>query len=112
MARSSDILGKDRALLVQMALPRLSYHMYSVVVAANQLNSYFNDQVQFVDALSPTLQNKLLVRLYPTDYQLSQKTRWLDFNQYWGIDDGKATIGQTLQKSACFYINVQRNYLP
>ena len=55
-----------------------------------------------MDALSPTLQNKLLVRLYPTDYQLSQKTRWLDFNPNIEIDDGKATIGQTLQRARVF----------
>ena len=35
---------------MQMALPRFSYHMYSVVVGANQLNSYYKDQMQFVDA--------------------------------------------------------------
>ena len=102
MERSSDILGKDRALLVQMALPRFSYHMYSVVVGTNQLNSYYKDQMQFVDALSPKLQNKLLVRLYPTDYQLSQKSRWLDFKPNIEIDDGKATLSQTLQKVRVF----------
>ena len=102
LAKPSDILGRDRALLVQMALPRFSYHMYSVVVATNQFNSYFKDQMQFVDALSTKLQNKLLVRLYPADYQLSQKTRWLDFKPNIEIDDGEATLDKTLQQARVF----------
>lgn len=65
-----------RILLVLSTMPRYSYHMYSVPVAASGTLSYFNDQYRFVRALSKENQKLLLVRLYHQDYGWSQMERW------------------------------------
>jgi len=65
-----------RILLVLSTMPRYSYHMYSVPVAASGTLSYFNDQYKFARALSKKNQRMLLVRLYHQDYDWSQMERW------------------------------------
>ena len=65
-----------RLLLVLGVLPRYSYRMYSVPVAASGMLSYLNDQYRFVRALSKENQEQLLVRLYPIDRGWCQIARW------------------------------------
>lgn len=68
---------KERLLLVTAALPRYSYHMYSVLVARQWLD-YLEDQFTFCQALPPELRKALKVRLFPSDYGWEQKKRWKD----------------------------------
>ncbi|MCH4903854.1 transferase [Cylindrospermopsis raciborskii CHAB3438] len=65
-----------KALLVEMVLPRYSYHMYSVPVSAGQWQEYFHDQVRFVKALPDVLRKDLLIRLYSHDWKAGQVSRW------------------------------------
>jgi putative transferase (TIGR04331 family) len=72
-----DKAGK--ALLVEMTIPRYSYHMYSIPVAAGQWTEYFEDQCRFVRALPEQLHQDLIVRLYKKpelDYGHRQVDRW------------------------------------
>lgn len=76
-AKSNICPKKDgRISLVLMTLPRYSYHMYSVPVAASGMLSYFNDQYRFVRALSKENQKQVLVRLHRRDADWNQRERW------------------------------------
>jgi len=75
-AKSIRSKKDGRILQVLSTMPRYSYTMYSVPVAASGTLSYFNDQYQFAKALSKENQKLLLVRLYHQDYGWSQKDRW------------------------------------
>jgi len=73
-----------KALLVEMVVPRYSYHMYSVPVSAGQWQAYFNDQVRFVKTLPDVLRKSLLVRLFSHDWKAGQVSRWQ--KQFPGIE--------------------------
>jgi len=64
-------------LMIEMPLPRYSYHMYAIPVASQWL-SYFDDQCRFITALPNALQNKILVRFTPHVYGWDEKQRWGD----------------------------------
>lgn len=66
------------ALMLEMALPQYSYHMYSIPVSAGQWEEYFRDQIQFVRCLSEKIRSNLLIRLFPHDFQCAQVDRWRD----------------------------------
>lgn len=89
------------ALLVQMAMPRYSYHMYSIPVSGQWL-SYFDDQCRFLRALPSKLQEKVLVRLYAHDYGWCQKKRWMDCFPSIQIDDGLRPIASLMAKSRLY----------
>lgn len=86
------------ALLVEMTMPRTSYHMYSVPIAGQWLN-YFEDQCRFVGALSRGLREQLLVRLYAHDYGWQQKLRWRDRYPKIRLDEGIKPMASLLKKS-------------
>ncbi len=65
-----------RILLVLSTMPRYSYHLYSVPIAATGTMAYFDEQYKFVGALLKDNQKRLLVRLYQQDLGWSQKERW------------------------------------
>jgi len=75
-AKNLRAKNDGRILSVLATMPRYSYHMYSVPVAASGTLSYFNDQYRFVKALSEENQRLLLVRLYRQDYEWSQMEQW------------------------------------
>ena len=85
-------------MLVEMAVPRFSYHMYSVVVSACQYNKYFEDQIRFVDALPKKIQEKLLVKLCTEDYDLNQASRWHDRKPSIRVYNGKKPMLKMLKK--------------
>jgi putative transferase (TIGR04331 family) len=99
-----DITSADcgDALMVQMALPRYSYHMYSVPVATGQWESYFNDQCQFVGALPVELQKKILVRLFPHDWEYQQASRWAERFPNIRMDSGKESMAALMRKSRIY----------
>ncbi len=89
------------ALLVEMSIPRVSYHMYSLPIASQWLN-YFDDQCRFVRSLPHFLQEQLLVRLYRHDYGWCQKQRWQSQFPYIRIDDGFESMVSSFQKARLF----------
>lgn len=90
------------ALLVELAMPLYSYHMYSVPVAAGQWLSYFDDQCRFVAALPEELRDQLLVRLYSHDYGLSQRQRWQARFPDIQLDNGAQPMAQLLQRTRIY----------
>ena len=86
------------ALLIQMTMPRYSYHMYSVAVASQWLD-YFEDQCRFVKALSSDVLGQTLVRLYKHDYGWCQKQRWRDRFPLVRLDDGRRTMRSLINQS-------------
>jgi putative transferase (TIGR04331 family) len=88
-------------LLVTGAVPRFSYWMYSVMVAG-QTAQYLEDQMRFVEALSPQHRQKLLVRLYSLDYGWSQAARWQQRHPAVRRDDGKGPIEPLIRRSRLF----------
>jgi putative transferase (TIGR04331 family) len=89
------------ALMVEMAMPRYSYHMYSAPVASQWL-SYFEDQCRFVAALPKTLRDQVLVRLYSHDYGWCQKQRWQNRFPQIRLDDGAISIAGLIEKSRLY----------
>ena len=90
------------ALLVEMAMPRQSYWMYSVPVSAGQWLSYFDDQCRFAQALPEELRAQLLVRLFSSDYGLSQRQRWHDRFPDIRLDSGEQPMARLLQKTRIY----------
>ena len=89
------------ALLVEAALPRQSYFMFSAPVGVGQWCDYFNDQCRFIQALPIKLREEITVRLYPEDFECGQKDRWLDRFPLINIDQGQP-IHSLLRKSRLF----------
>lgn len=92
------------ALLVEMALPRQSYHMYSVPVAAGQWKAYFEDQCRFISALPDSLRNDVLVRLFSQDYKHYQRERWRERFSNIQLENGSLSM-DALMRNARIYIS-------
>ncbi len=92
---------KENALLVTMAMPRYSYTMYSSVVAGQWLK-YFEDQCSFIEALSDAIRDKLIVRIYRTDYGWAQYQRFRDRFPELKIDKGQGGIREQIIKSRLY----------
>lgn len=90
------------ALLVEMTMPRQSYHMYSAPVAAGQWLDYFEDQCRFVRALPEGLRDHVLVRLYSHDYNCGQKGRWLTQFPDIQMDEGLKSMSSLMKKSRLY----------
>ena len=89
------------ALMVEMTVPRYSYHMYSIPVASQWL-LYFEDQCRFVNELPIELRSKLKIRLYRSDYGWDQKLRWTDRFPNINLDPGIQPIKKIIRKSRLF----------
>lgn len=90
------------ALLVAMTVPRQSYHMYSLPVAAGQWLDYFEEQCRFVQALPDGLRDQLLVRLHSQDYGFSQRQRWQARYPYIRLDEGVQPMAALLEKTRLY----------
>jgi putative transferase (TIGR04331 family) len=90
------------ALMVEMSIPRQSYHMYSLPVASEQWLEYFEDQCRFVGSLPECLHDQLLVRLYSSDYGVSQRQRWLDQFPNINLDEGVKPIAELLDNTRIY----------
>lgn len=97
-----DKTGK--ALLVEFIMPRYSYHMFSIPVAAGQWKEYFGDQCRFVNALPEELRRELLVRLPKVDFGYSQSSRWHSCFPDIELDAGARPMLELL-KQARIYIS-------
>lgn len=89
------------ALMVEMAMPRQCYHMYSVPMAGQWLD-YFEEQIRFVKALPDEIRKRLLVRLYAHDYGWNQTSRWRERFPELHLDDGRAPITPIIKKSRIY----------
>lgn len=91
------------ALLVEMTLPKFSYHLYSAPIARQWLD-YFQDQCRFIRALPEGLRRHVLVRLYAQDYGWDQKQRWRENFPEIALDEGSQPMA-SLVKGARLYIS-------
>lgn len=78
---------KKDILLSLMALPKFSNNLYSIPIGYNQLDKYFNDQIQLIKLLKQNFPDRLKIRLHPSDklYELNTPETWLkdlDYNFY------------------------------
>lgn len=92
---------QGNVLLVTMALPRYSYHLFAVPLSSQILN-YFEDQYQFVETLPENIKENLLVRLFSQDFRLSQKQRWNDRLTDIKLDTGAFSMKELINKSRLF----------
>ena len=74
--RKNTMSKRTISLLVEMSIPRYSYHMFSFYVSQVQFNKYFNDQLEFINNLPDYIKKTILVRLKSNDYGLDQKYLW------------------------------------
>jgi putative transferase (TIGR04331 family) len=89
------------ALMVEMAIPRQSYHLYSIPISRQWLD-YFQDQQLFLKLLPLKLRNKILLRLYSHDYGWDQFDRWKDTGIEVKYDLGKSNIISLIKKSRLY----------
>jgi putative transferase (TIGR04331 family) len=92
---------KGQALMVEMSIPRYSYHMYAAPIAGQWL-SYFEDQCSFINALPKELSMQLRVRLHQNDYGWDQKERWNDRLPDLQFDSGQESIVSLIKKSRLY----------
>ena len=90
------------ALMAAMSMPRYSYWLYSVPVAAGQWQSYFSDLISFVKNCSKNVKDYLLVRLYSQDYGNNQKERWAAACPEIRLDSGKQPMRNLLKKTRIY----------
>lgn len=91
-----------KALLVEMTMPRYSYHLYSAPVATNQMEQYLADQYAFVAALPENLRQEVLVRLYASDYGFSQAARWQEKFPGLALDAGIRPMKKLLKQTKLY----------
>jgi putative transferase (TIGR04331 family) len=98
MKKKPKFQNDGTALLIAGALPQQSYHLSSMPIGP-QFATYFEDQFNFVSALSPDIKKKLRVRMFPSDLDWCQELRWKDFDPMIHIlKDGK-TLEHNLRKA-------------
>ena len=90
------------ALLVGMTMPRTSYTIYSVPVAAGQWQSYFEDQCRFIRALPLVLRDQILVRLYSQDFGHDQKSRWKNHFPNIHVEDGFTSMSSLIKQTRIY----------
>lgn len=92
---------KGGAILVELKIPRYSFHLNAVPVSSQWL-SYFNDQTVFVRSLPYDIQSKLTVRLFCKDYGWDQLQRWTEEFPNISIDKGSEKFRKVVSKSRIF----------
>ena len=65
------------AVLVEFAMTRQSLRMHATPISSQWLD-YFETQCALYAALPTTIQDQLVIRMYPTDFGWEQRDRWLD----------------------------------
>jgi len=89
------------ALMVEMTMPRQSYHLYAASVSRQWLD-YFQEQQQFVDALPASIVHQLQIRLYHHDYGWDQVERWQDAGYEKNLELGNINIRKLIAKCRIF----------
>ena len=79
------------ALMVEMTMPRFSYHLYAAPQSSQWLD-YLEEQQIFMKSLPSSLREQVLVRLYSNDYGWDQVERWKHDLPEVRIDSGHQDI--------------------
>jgi putative transferase (TIGR04331 family) len=99
--RKIDYDAKGSGLLVEMTMPRYSYHMYAAPTASQWL-SYFDEQCRFISALPENIRHRILVRQYQHDYGWQQKERWQEKFPDLRLDDGSTPMHNLVEQSRLY----------
>ena len=93
--------SRGPALMVQMSLPRYSYHLMAMPIAG-QMESYLDDQVTFLRCLSSEIQGQITLRLYPNDYGWDEAQRWGDTFPDIRIAETRIKMEKLIQRSRLY----------
>lgn len=83
-----------KALMVCGNMPRFALDIRSMTLSSQMLD-YFGDQFLFIESLPERIRQRILVRLYPSDYGWRQKERWLERCPETVFDDGARPMLET-----------------
>ena len=89
------------ALMVSMAIPRYSYHLYAGIVSKQWLDFVADHQV-FLYSLPQTLREQVLLRLYGNDYGWDQFDRWNEQMPEVCLDLGRQNYYKLIEQSRLF----------
>ena len=98
---NSNHAKEQNLLLVTNTTPRYSRALFSIMIGRQWLD-YFEDECQFVESLTPSIQNVLKIRMYPQDYGWSHASRLKNRFPNVFIDDGKKKMGEILKHSRIY----------
>jgi len=96
-----DYNRRGGALMVELTLPRYSYHMMAIPIGGQYLE-YFDDQKTFLSNLPVKLRKQVILRLGRTDYGWNQADRWKESMPEVQIDDGLQDIKLRIKKSRLY----------
>ena len=96
-----DYDPRGGALMVEMTLPRYSYHMMSIPIASQCLE-YLDDQKIFLSSLPLKLRKQVTLRLSRTDYGWNQTERWKESMPEVQLDKGLKDIKLGIRKSRLY----------
>ena len=85
-------------LWVGVSVTRYSSQLVSVPMSRQMLD-YMNDQLRFVQAVSPEVHKLMIRRLFPIDYDWDEELRWKDMDPQLNIYQGQKTMYQQLNES-------------
>ncbi len=89
------------ALMVQRCHSRYSSRIFAAPLSSQFLD-YLEDQKKFLEILPYKLRKQVLLRLYPIDYGLDQKSRWKDNMPEVEIETGEQNILKLIKKSRLY----------
>jgi putative transferase (TIGR04331 family) len=89
------------ALMVEVAFPRYSYHLYAVPIAGQYLN-YLEDQKRFLSLLPIYIRRDLVLRLYSHDFDWFQEQRWQELSLDIQIDNSGNDIRKLITQSRIY----------
>ncbi|MDC0151496.1 LIC12162 family protein, partial [Paracoccaceae bacterium] len=92
---------KGTALMVNCAFPRFSYYLYAVPMAGQWL-SYYENQKLFINILPKHIREKLVVKLYPTDYGWDQEQRYSNEIKGVKISNDNETVPFLVRRSRLY----------
>jgi putative transferase (TIGR04331 family) len=95
--RSINYNPKGNALMVEMTMPRYSYHLYAVPVSSQWIN-YFSDQLRFLKSLPKELREIVRLRLFPQDFGWDQIERWNQSELEVKFENSKKNIKKIIKK--------------
>ena len=93
--------SKGGLLMVQMALPRYSYHLYALPISRQYID-YLDDQFTFVETLPEVIRNELTVRLFRKDFGWEQKARWNEKYPNIKLDTGNKNIKKLISQNRIY----------
>ena len=100
------VMGKRRinhnpagdALMIEMAIPRYSNHLYALPISTQWLD-YFREQKRFLEVLPESLRKRVILRIFNSDFGWDQLARWRDTSLGVQLDSGEKSIWPLIRKS-------------